>query len=807
MPPSTTKTLSPAELAKLEHAFATDPASEAYKPLAEAYLSMGRFMEAMVVCKKGVKAHPTIPDARVLLARVYADQGKDKKAIEELQSALQVSATDKHALRLLGALQMKSGETEVGKANLLKAFQSDPADAETLATMQQLKVEAPKAAPPPAPPPPPAGATATSQAQQPTGMSLPNIDITVASSANLPPVGSRSNLPPVLAPPSQSRPTLQPVVQGRPPPSRPSAPPTPKASGRRQVVDDDEDEDDDSSARPARAKKGSGAARAVFFLLLFVVPLSAAAYYAIGQYKAVQAREVKALLTKANEFLKTDTYASYKSASEAAERALDKDPNNAAAHSYLAYSYAIRWGEHERDDGTRAKAEEHLREAKAGDKEYSHLYAAEALYKFYSGKGAEARTELEALVKKLESENKRPALLQLTLGIIEMNQGDLEDAKETLERAQGNASDDPRVYVALGTLNRRRGNDSAALAQFNSALKYTRNSHPEGLLGTAQLIIDQENPGGGYITAARYLKTLLDSTPPPSPRQLAVCHFVRAALISRVSTDLPLYTDKKFQQELQDGTGVSPDPSKARSDVQKEEEAGLALDRSNPELFLIRGKRLASERKLDEAAAEIRKAIEMNGQLAHYHVELARVLMRKEGGEKDAEVALRKAVSLVPNSPKLLSILGQVLYRQKKVDEAKTTLEKAVADPKTKNPEARYLLGRLLRDDKKDLTGAIALLEQAAKEYFSEPGLAANTFYELAQTYELKGDKDRARAQYEKALNADKDFAATYCAYARLLTKLGDAKDKDLIKNAAKEYVRLEPQGECAPEMQRTMGG
>ena len=59
------KTPSPQELAKLEHAFASDPGSDAYRPLAEAYLGMGRFMEAMVVCKKGVKAHPNRPDPRV----------------------------------------------------------------------------------------------------------------------------------------------------------------------------------------------------------------------------------------------------------------------------------------------------------------------------------------------------------------------------------------------------------------------------------------------------------------------------------------------------------------------------------------------------------------------------------------------------------------------------------------------------------------------------------------------------------------------------------------------------------------------
>src|ERR1700737_2848998 len=109
------KTLSPAELAKLEHAFAADPMSDAYQPLAEAYLAMSRFMEAMVVCKKGVKAHPKAVEPRVLLARIYAKQGKDRKALEELTGALQIAPQDKVALRWAGELQLKLGETEAGK--------------------------------------------------------------------------------------------------------------------------------------------------------------------------------------------------------------------------------------------------------------------------------------------------------------------------------------------------------------------------------------------------------------------------------------------------------------------------------------------------------------------------------------------------------------------------------------------------------------------------------------------------------------------------------------------------------------------
>lgn len=828
MAPST-KTLSPAELQKLETAFASDPASEAYKPLAEAYLSMGRFMEAMVVCKKGVKAHPTLPDPRVLLARVYADQGKDKKALEELQSALQVSPTDKLALRLMGSLQMRGGDAENGRSNLLKAFDADPKDGDTLALLEQFKVELPKPPapppPPPAPPaPPPAPMSATAPVLTPVAAppsaSFNSLEIVEGTQNDLPPVVVAASPVQAPPPPPQARapaaaqpprltaqPAAAPQPQRAPAAARPSAPkqakPAPKPAPR--VVEEDEEPISEEVEIP-KAQAKAGASRAVFFLLLFLVPLAAGAYYAIGQWKAIRMREVKALLSRANDLLKTDTFASYKAACDAAEEALNKVPDSPIAHAYLAYAYTIRSGEHERDDAIRQRAEEHLKEAKeakSSDQTFAHLLAAEALHKFYTGKGAEARAELEAIVKKLEADSKRPAMLQLTLGIIQMNQGDLEAAKDTLEHAQANAPDDPRVYVALGNLSRRRGNDGQALNNFNSALKYTKNSHPEGLLGTAILILDQDNPGQGYVTAARYVKTLLESDPPPSPRQLALGHAVRAYLVSRVSTDLPLFSDRAFQKTLEDGTGVTADSGKARSEIQKEEDQALALDRTNPELFLVRGKRLVFEKKFDEGAAEIRKAIELNGQMAHYHVELARALLKKQGGEKEAEDALRKALALVPGSPKLLSLFGQVLFRQRKVDEAVATLEKSVADPKLKNPEARYLLGRIYRDEKKDNDKAAALLEKAAAEYYSDASMAATVFDELGATYELKNDKDRARANYEKALNADREYAASYCHYARLLAKLGDPKDKDKQKDVAKEYLKLEPQGECAADMQR----
>ena len=144
MPPSASKiAFNPTELAQLEHAFATDPTSDAYRPLAEAYLSIGRYMEAMVVCKKGVKAHASTADARVLLARVYAEQGKDKKALEELQGALQVAPDNLTALRMTGALLCKTGDGAAGAEHLKKALAKGPDDPDTLDQFRRYGIAVP----------------------------------------------------------------------------------------------------------------------------------------------------------------------------------------------------------------------------------------------------------------------------------------------------------------------------------------------------------------------------------------------------------------------------------------------------------------------------------------------------------------------------------------------------------------------------------------------------------------------------------------------------------------------------------------
>ena len=85
-------------------------------------------------------------------------------------------------------------------------------------------------------------------------------------------------------------------------------------------------------------------------------------------------------------------------------------------------------------------------------------------------------------MKAFDEEGQTSAFLYLTQGIVQMNVGDLERARESLEKAQAAAPSDPRVYAALGTLHRRRGDARAADQNYGFALRYEKD-HSESLLG------------------------------------------------------------------------------------------------------------------------------------------------------------------------------------------------------------------------------------------------------------------------------------------------------------------------------------
>jgi tetratricopeptide (TPR) repeat protein len=748
------KTLSPQELAKLESAFNSDPGSDAYRPLAEAYLAAGRFMEAMVVCKKGVKAHPNRPDPRLLLARVYAEQGKDKKALDELQGALGVAPTDRGVLRALADVQMRSGDAVAGKATLQKVWDLDPKDPETAATFARWKVEPPR--PPPPPEPPPAAVSTASRGAPPR----------------------LSEMPPGAVPPAAARTRS---VNGMPVQQRAAAP-------RMAEI-----EDDDHVPMPA-AKKG----HATRFIIMAVAGTAIiGGWYGWGQWKAARDIKLKKSLKEASEQLRHDSFASYKKATDAATAALDIDPNSTLAHGYLAYAYAIRWGEHGDGDDARRFAEENLAAVRrSADQDSRFADAAEALLASYSGKGTAALASLESKVKALEEKGQISAFLYLTQGIIQMQLGDLERARESLEKAQQAAPSDPRVYSALGTLHRRRGDARAADQNYGFALRYEKD-HPESLLGRALLVLDSEN-AASFPAAAVSLKKLLDADPPPSPRQLAVAHLARALLVSRVQAAVA-GVPQDMARRLADATGVPHDRAAATAQAAKEDEEGFALDRNNPELHLLRGKRLLVEGQTEAAVREMREAVKADPSRAQAYVDLARALMQKPEGATAAQEALVTAIRTMGESPRLMVMLGQVYYRQGRLDDAAAQYGKALADPKSKNPDARLELGIVYRE-KKDYPKSVEQLTRASQEFIGQGSRIADALTELGRTYEAQGDRTRADEAFRRALDTDPQAADAYFFYARFLGS--DRRSREKARITAAKYLELEPRGEHAAEAQ-----
>jgi tetratricopeptide (TPR) repeat protein len=756
--------LSPAELAQLEHAFATDPNSEAYRPLAEAYLKMGRFMEAMVVCKKGVKAHPDRADPRVLLARVYAEQNKDRKAIEELEGAIQTAPADVTALRMAASLLLKTGENDKGKDYALRAFKSNPGDAETKNLLEKWKIELPVEAPPPAPPPQVVMTAAHVADMLDAGPGLPAGTPTPAPLEAVAPVapahtnGAAGRAPQGI-PPGYGQPAARPA-----PAARRAAP---SATPQRRAVDLSQFEDVEPSMRPQGT---SGGLITLGFFALAVIGLGC--YYLYSQHAKQVKAELGRELHEALDQLSHDSYGSYKKACEAAEQALKIDPDSPAAQADLAYAYTIRWGEHGDGENARVQAQEHLERAKKLNPNSQHFISAAAFYAFFSKNAPQAEADLEKQVTELEASNRASALVYQTLGIIEMRNGNLEKAATHLKKALDLGAGEPRTHAALGDLYRRQGQEILAWTYYDNALRYEKD-HADAVLGKSLLVLEAQNPN--YKMAEDLIKRVRDADPPPSPRQLAMSY------------------------EL-DGMRLNQIGQKAEGLAQ--EQKALANDPNNPEIHVLVGRRMLKDGQAEAGLKEIQKAISLDDKRATFYVELARAQMAMPNGSKDAIASLQKALGTLPGSAKLLSLLGDAYQKSGDARNAQTQYEKAInLDPKAAMPDARLALGEMARKDK-NFGKALEQYERAAQDYGNNTLKVAEVLADEALLSEERGDpKDKQEDLLKKSNAADQNYAPTYIYMARLYA--ADKTKKALLKQLGEQYLKLDPKGPLAAEAQR----
>lgn len=126
------------EIRRLSDALASDPASLAFIPLADALRRSGQSGVALRVALRGLERHAYNADAHDVAARIYIDMGERERAKDEWEMALKIAAGHVGALRGLGFLAFQRGDPTTAERYLRDAAERAPDDAGLRSALQRL---------------------------------------------------------------------------------------------------------------------------------------------------------------------------------------------------------------------------------------------------------------------------------------------------------------------------------------------------------------------------------------------------------------------------------------------------------------------------------------------------------------------------------------------------------------------------------------------------------------------------------------------------------------------------------------------
>jgi tetratricopeptide (TPR) repeat protein len=752
--------LTPAELSSLEHAFAADPTSDAFRPLTEAYLSMGRFMEAMVVCKKGVKAHPDDPSVKVLLARVYADQGKDRKALEELQAVLAAYPTFAAALRLAGGLHYRLGEREAGEAALRKAAEAAPDDADVQEALAKHGVApAPRKAPAPAEAPPVAPRVAPAPGRPSAPVAAPSARAGTPGA----PAAARTAPPPGRTASDESSidvPLPTPVPSARARGEALAAELADKYATREFTLE--------HGVRKPRKRRGTLATTAALFAVLVI---ALGGWVLFNQQRKERIEAIDRLLKEILPLVDRDVHAAYVEAAGKAQEILDRDESSIAGHAYLAYVSALRAGEHG-EEAMKAVALQHVDAGRALGQRHSHLIAAEAYLRSFGGDPAGAKEVLRAVLEG-DDAAQSPFLLGVQ-GAVLLRDGDLDAARDALGRGQKASPGDVRIPWLLAEQFRRRGvgYELQASGFYDYALRIQK-EHLPSILGKALVLLDR----GQLDEAGKAADLVLAPAAAASAPQQALAQAIRAGVLS--------------------ARGKSAEAAKAEAEAAR-------LDPRGAEIPRLAGLRKLRAGDIPGAIEALQRAALIEPRRLDLTADLVRAQLAAEGGAQKAIETLKRAVTRLGEGPRLALLLGDAYRAAGDLDLAQGQYRKAIELGRP-FPDARVALARLHRV-RSDVPGALVELTQAIDEYGQGGGGgAAAAFVEMADAERARGAKRELLAElYEKALARDPASCEALWGAGKLEADAGTLGDTGRQRLDA--YAKLCPRAPNAAEAARLAG-
>lgn len=792
----------PADIPKLEMEFAKNPTLEACLPLCEAYLDAKRFMEAMVVVKKGIKGSPTDPRGRVLLARVYADQGKLPKAEQELQGALQEFPGSPIALEMMGRVLMEQGKRDEAAGALQAALQSDPNLSRARNMLQQLGFAAPppvQVAPQPVPQAAPVMATPPRPvmpmpqgAPPPVPQAAPPRTVAAAPQrAAPPPAAAPFNLAPMAAP-------LQNQAFAPPPVAAQTAMPqaiTPEAAGEAAAplehVNDffapealgfSGENSEIETAGPGRltilgfVPKNTGSIKTtiVVALALFAV----AGVFILYQYITSQnTRKISKLFGEVRAALEDDRYARYNDAIKRCEEILKVDESHNLGLSALAYANAILEIEYNTQGGL-AKAKDAIKKAEDSEPTPNeYRAAAKALIAYAAQQYDAGLAELKTITDKGGSS---PLIELEAFRLLNISKPDSKEAQVQLRRLITSVTSQARIYDFLGWYYLRLENWAQADKNFSAALQNS-NGHVRALVGQALTDLGR---GMGLKERQKDVDESIKKvlTLPPEEltnRTMALGRFARAQLREWQSQ----------QKEL---------PAEQLAAYKKDAAADYAeaykLDPDNSLFSYRRGSGLLALGSYKEAAENLRHAAAKEPNNVRYYKKLAEAQF-KSGDFNGAKASIERAGQLAPDDVDVKLLAGKKLREEKKFADA-VTAYKVVTREMGGEPHAQAQIGisETMRESGKKAE-AVKFMEDYLANAPSAigPETQARLWCELGQGYEQTRNLEKARQSYMAGVDQFRFFPD--CHY--YLCRMGGAKE------SCKLYTTLAPTGEFAADAAR----
>ncbi len=758
-----------ASITELELQFAQNPESNAFVDLCEAYLAQGRFMEAMVVCKKGIKAHPDAIDGRILLARVYAEQKKYKRALTELDKLAESHAEAAPVFLARGRVRIASGSKDDGVGDLKRAVDLDRGLTEASSLLAEHGITYPEPEPEPEPvappPPPPASVDLVAASQDlpsmpPRGVSVTPAHARPASGIQISPVPASSSSTADLpisggAPISGAAP-----VSGRPAPLPRSNSILPgRANSVVPQILEGEDELEKIAQAVAQEKPDRGRPKTTLILVavLTVVGLGLIAQRLISK-ATIEA--IDQLTTKAVPAFNRDTYGSYKAAAGYLEEIVeDHDEDHALSLGRLAHTYAILWGEHGESD-LKPKLDAILAKAQAKAPRVSHTVAAAALTALYDGSDRHASAERAAkiaqpYIQENQAGGAAPTHADVALALAELRLGEYEQATRSLARVKEVLPGSVRAKVWHARAAYRARRTGTAVAGFSAALRAEPN-HPGALAGLALARLDRGNLKLAAADLLRFDKLAREQPKNISPRDQAMAEFARSEILRSAGEDAK-------------ATGAY--------------EQAVRLDPSNADFPFGLGRWLLEQDRAKEAIEPLQKAVDMEPYRWAFLVELAEAKMRN-GQYDEAKKAIDDALAKAPNDSEALIAKARWLRRTKQAN-TESYLKGLLEKHPTMRMNVHLELGRHYRrlnrldEAKKELETAI---ENMGRHPLSEQ---ADVLISYGRLMDDRGEAVTAANSYEKAAQ----MGALEGWYRLAYTLAKNRTDKDKALKACDEYL------------------